>query len=227
MNNNIVLFGKIATKSFLGWIKIMAGGGIVSILGLITGIVLWSNNTGAGFAGARAGIAGALLGVLFLFVQEFWTALLFWGSLAALFYYTTLASKYGIQKAIYLTWEYKLGDIFTSRMEQYLDRIFGKKQQEKYVVPQDVTQVKKAIAKEVKQDPANSSLQKRIFQYLLKRIRLNDINFTDPELNIQATIVRKIRELISDRIEPSMQPFWIVCGIQVIVLVLAIVYDHH
>lgn len=206
--------------------SIMAGGGIISITSLITSIVLWSNNTGNSFTGSRTGLTGAALGILHLFAAEFWTALLFFGSIAAMVYYTTLASKYGVQKAIYLTWSYKLGDIFSTRMEQYLNRIFGKKQQKEQVIPQDVTEVKKAIAKEVRRDPENSSLQRRIFQYLLKRIRLDDINFADPELNIPATITRKIKELISDRIEPSMLPFLVVFGIQVIVLVLALICDH-
>lgn len=226
MNNNLILSGKIAAKTFFSWLIIIFGGGIISLAGFITGIVLWSNNTGPAFAGVRSGILGAFLGLFLIFVSEFWTALLCFGSLGCLFFYASFASKYATQKAIYLIWEYKLGNVLASRLDRYLGSIWDKKKKEALPL-KDATMVKQAIMQEVKKDPENNKIQKRVFQYIMKRIRLDDIRFSDPESNIRAVIIRKVKELISDKMAPSMLPFWVVLLLQVGVLVMALVFDHH
>lgn len=227
--NNILLFGKIAGKSFLGWLKIIMTGGLVSIICLITGIVLWGNNEGAGFAGSKAGFIGALIGVLMLFVIEFWTALLFFGTIVCMCLYIPMASRYGIKKAIYLTWRDKLGDILVTRADQYLARIMERKgfSAKQAITPEDATLLKKEMMAEAKKDPETNKIQKNILQYLLKRINMHDINFSAPPAEIRTAILRKFKEMISEKIQPSMQAVWIMVAAQVIVLIIAVICDHH
>ena len=74
MNEQLKLYTGIAVRSLGKGIKIILIGGIFSLVCIITAIILFSNNTGAGFAGARAGGIGAIIGLLYLFAYEFWSA---------------------------------------------------------------------------------------------------------------------------------------------------------
>ena len=225
MNNIVARFGKIAAKSFLAWLRVIVGGGLLSIICFIVSIVLISNNSGPGFAGARAGIVGALMAIPYLFVVEFWTALLLFGSVGAMVFYTSFASSYGVQKAIQLTWNNKLGDVLMAKLERYLSSIFDKKNEE-IVGAQDATLIKRNLVEEVKNDNESSSIQKRILQYLLKRVKLDNIDFAKKDFNVKAIIIQKAKDFIAEKMEPTMQPFWIVLAIHFAVLVLALIYDH-
>jgi len=226
VNNIVAQFGKIAAKSFLAWLKVIVGGGLLSIICLIVSIVLISNNPSLGFAGARAGIVGAIMAIPYLFVVEFWTALLLFGSIGAMVFYVSFAATYGVQKAIQLTWDSKLGDVLMSKLEQYLSQIFDRKNKPE-IEQQDVTTIKRNVVLEIKNDKDNSTIQKRILQYLLKRVKLNDIDFASKDLNIKAIIIGKVKEFVADKVQATMQPFWIVFVLQSIVLVLALVFDHN
>lgn len=228
MNEQIKLFGSIALRSSFSWLKIAVAGGAMAITGFCIALWLYGNNSGAGSAGSRAGGAGAVLGILYLFIEEFWTALLLFGSLICLFLFMPFASKYALQKALYLTWQRGLGSFFVERLNAYLDRIGPGGSNPK--VPQGQEKgpaIKKQLIDEAGKDPGTNKIQKRIFRYLLRKVQLDDIDFSAPVAAIRAALVQKMKDRIGEKIAPSLTPFWMLTGTIVLMIVLALVFDHH
>lgn len=228
MNEQIKLFGSIALRSSFSWLKIVVAGGVLAIAGFCIALWLYGNQSGAGFAGSRAGGAGAFIGLLYLFAEEFWTALLLFGSLICMFLFFPFASKYALQKALYLTWQRGLGSFFVERLNAYLDRMGpGSNRPE---VPQGLEKgpaIKKRLMDEAGKDPGTNKIQKRIFRYLLRKVQLDDIDFSAPVAAIRAALVQKMKDCIGEKIAPSRTPFWILTGIIVLMVVLALIFDHH
>lgn len=227
MNENLVLFGKISARSFLGWLKIVVIGTLVSGIALIISILLLSNNSGPGFAGTRAGGFGAVLGILMLFVVEFWTAFLFLCASVCLVLYIPLASKYVIGTAVHLVWEKKLASFFEVRVSSYLDRFFDNRSSLSAQTAAGRGLVKQELKEAVNADGETNRLQKRILNYVLKRLRLDNIDFLAPPAEIKNAVVRKVREVISEKVKPSLSFFWMLIVVQIVVLILALIFDHH
>ncbi|WP_159246081.1 hypothetical protein [Tenacibaculum maritimum] len=86
---------------------------------------------------------------------------------------------------------------------------------------------KKLFQKTLLQENNNTDtpkLQKKIINYILKKIRLEDVDFKDPKLKISEVIADKFGNLITENIKPSLKPFWIVMLVQFLLFVLSLKY---
>lgn len=223
MSNNFALFASIAARSFTGWLKIFVPGFLLSLAGIIAGLILFGGHNTAGVpAAGHAGGAGAVLGIFVLLLQNFWASLLLLVSIAGFAVYASLASKYGLQKAMYLAWENKLGEALLAKLSGWLDKIWPDKTAAPKDLP-DATLVKSNLKQAVKQDTGTPRIGKRILNYALKKVYLDDIDFKNPALDFKGIIIQKIRDFISGRLEPSRKAFLVVAVLHILVFVLAIV----
>lgn len=124
---NIKIFAKISGKASLAWIKVTLIGAVIMIVDLVIAIILLGENTEGGFpASAHAGILGAVMGFILLFVVEFWTALLLTVGILAPVLFIVLANKNAIASAVYNVWKYKIADFIEPKIDLYIDKILQK-----------------------------------------------------------------------------------------------------
>lgn len=224
MNENLALFARIASRAFLAWLKVLLIGGLISLVSFSIALILIGNNPGPGFAGAGHSGFGAILGLFVLLLAEPLAGLLLIASLAGLFFSMTLAGKHALQKALYLVWHYKLGDFFITRINSYLDRVFKKKETKGMAVT-DATAFKKELLSTAKEDASTNKIQKKILNHILKRLRLEGINFSAGITEIRTEVVRRLKDLVGERIEPSLGLFWGLMIAQGVLIILAIIFD--
>lgn len=224
MNTNFNLFAKIATRSFIAWISIVIPGIILSTTGLIMAIYLLGNHPG--YAGARAGGIGALLALFVLFTVAFWSSLLLALSIAGFVLFPSLAASYTLKKTIFLVWENKLGDFFIEKISGYLDKVLLRITSLKEA--SDVTLKKESIQElklAVKKDGDTNKLQKRLLNFLLKKVRLEDIDWHAPKEKIKNEVLARCREYIGEKLLPTTLWIRLAMVLPVVLMILALIYD--
>jgi hypothetical protein len=78
----------------------------------------------------------------------------------------------------------------------------------------------------MKEDPALGKVQRRAIAYGLKKATLSDVDFNNEQQSVSDVLVGRIRTKLEAAAQPSMTPFLIVAGLQIAVLILAIIYNH-
>lgn len=58
---------------------------------------------------------------------------------------------------------------------------------------------------------------------LPEKIKMDDVNFSDPNLNYGEVISSKLKQFVQESLEPSMLLVWIACGVDLLLIILAIV----
>lgn len=223
---NIKIFAKISGKASLTWIKVTLIGAVIMIVDLVIAIILLGDNTGGGFpASAHAGILGAVMGFILLFVVEFWTALLLTVGILAPVLFIVLANKNAIASAVYNVWKYKIADFIEPKIDLYIDKIL-QKQPDFLKNITDWSVVKVKLLDTINNDSQTPKLQKRIIKFVLKKIKMDDVNFKDPNTNLNSILSLKIKQFIASFAEPDLKLVWIIVGIDIVLIILAFVFNH-
>lgn len=223
---NIKIFAKISGKASLAWIKVTLIGAVIMIVDLVIAIILLGDNTGGGFpASAHAGILGAVMGFILLFVVEFWTALLLTVGILAPVLFIVLANKNAIASAVYNVWKYKIADFIEPKIDLYIDKIL-QKQPDFLKNITDWSVVKVKLLDTINNDSQTPKLQKRIIKFVLKKIKMDDVNFKDPNTNLNSILSLKIKQFIASFAEPDLKLVWIIVGIDIVLIILAFVFNH-
>lgn len=218
MKTNITLFTKIASRSALAWLSVVIPGVLISLIGLIVAIYLIGHLPGGGYTGARAGGIGAILAIFVLFTVAFWSTLLLVYSIAGFVLFPSLASGYTLKKALFLVWDNKLGDYFIDKISGYLDQVLQR-------TDGLTTTIKKELKVKVKQDADTNKLQKRLMNYLLQKVKLDDIDWQAPQPKIKQAILEKIKAFIGEKLTPSRLWIRLAMVLPLVLMILAFIYD--
>ena len=224
MSGNFALFASITARSFTAWLKIFVPGFLLSLAGIIGALLLFGGGHTTGLpAAGHAGGAGAIAGIVALLLQNFWATLLLLISIAGFAVYASLASRYALQKAMFLSWENKLGDILIEKLSSLLNKLWPGKAAPKEI--QDVTMVKSTLREAVKQDKDTPKIGKRILNYWLKKVSLDDIDFTNPNQDIKTVLIQKLKAFIGEKLEPSSAAFLVIAVLHILIFILAVALD--
>jgi len=224
---NIKLFAKISGKASLAWIKVTLIGTVIMIVDLVIAIILLGDNSGGGFpASGHAGILGAVMGFIFLFMVEFWTALLLTVGILVPVLFIVLANKNAIASAVYNVWKYKIADFIEPKIDIYIDKIL-QKQPDFLRNITDWSVVKVKLLDTINNDSQTPKLQKRIIKFVLKKIKMDDVNFKDPNTNLNSILSLKIKQFIAGFAEPDLKLVWIIVAIDIVLIILAFVFNNH
>ena len=213
LKENIKLAVKISGKTALKWVFIFAVGDIVTLVTFL--IALYGNIGLAG--GGHGSIIGLFIGLI---TTNFFAFLLIFGAPVFVALYFTLANKISIQNAIYLLWKGKAGDYISSKVEHVTKKITEKEGWKKELTDKAILKAK--IAQSAKTDSDTSKLQRKIINFGFNKIKLDDINFQDENLNLSNILTSKFNNFISETAKPSLQMFWILIIIQISLLIGAI-----
>ncbi len=159
---------------------------------MIGALFLFGGQHTAGLpAAGHAGGARAAAGLFVLLIQNFWATLLLLVSITGFAVYASLASKYALQKAMYLAWDHKLGDLLVEKLMSLLNRLWPGKPSPKEIP--DATMIKSELREAVKQDQETPKIGKRILNYWLKKVSLDDIDFRNPNQDFKTMLIQKLR----------------------------------
>jgi hypothetical protein len=224
--DQIKFYVKLAGTSLLRWLMLSGIGLVLSIIGIVVGVVLLGNNVGAGYHGGRSGsVIGALVGILTLFQDEFWTALLLVGSVGFVAIYVLVANKISLGFVLSRLFENKLSPIIgvkvSSLVGAFIDRQPGFAKALK-----GVSTLRGKLIDSAKQDATLNKLQRKVICAGLKKVRLEDIDLQQQNLNLPEVISNRVVQELQAVAEPSYKLFWIAAGAHGVLLVLAMVFDH-
>jgi len=214
---------KIAGKGILKYIVFI---GFSLLVFSVAVFMIGNTEGGSGISAAgHTGIFGAILGVLYLFVLDFWPMLLCTTSLVLFpFLYFTLINKGIIHTSLFQLWKKNLEGWFISKISNYSTKYLSGENTVSKI--NDIASVKLKLASDIKNDKTNSRWQRKILAFILKKIKLDDFDTNNTDEKISDFIVNKAVTYISDLGEPSNKPIYITFGVHLILIVFAIVFNN-
>ena len=222
--DNIKFYAKTAATAMLRWLLLSGIGLILAIIGMYLAIHLIGNNTGVGYAGARTGSGiGAFFGIISLFKEEFWSALLLIASLAFVFIYSIVASKVALSFIIGGLYENKLAGAIGDKVTHTARFITQSSSWNKSV--NSVNTLKAKLSSATKEDSTTNKIQQKAISYALKKVNLEDINFKQDNPNLSEDISNKVMNQLSELAKPSYALFWIAVGTHAVFVALAFAFD--
>lgn len=215
MNESIKLYAKISGKSFLKWLIVIITGIVVTMIFFF--VILFTNASGAG-----GGHGNALAFITNLAIQDFFGLLLFAGAPVFIFLYFSVANKIAIQTVIYEIWTNKAVQFVEPAIKKIAEKITSK--QNWITTVSNSAMLRAKLLDENRNDKSNSTLNKRVLNYVFKRIKLDDIDFRNENLTLADIITLKIKNFISGIAEPSFKLFWVLLITQFVLLFLSIIF---
>ena len=203
MNENIKTFAKIGIKSTLKWFGIFAFGTGITIL-FFTLVLIQNRKFFELTTTNPAGFTTLISVPLFIFL------------------YFIIANKYTIQNIIYSIWINKGHEFVEPLVNKIGTRITSKTNWTSEVSNQVLLRAK--LINENANDIETPKMQRKILNYVIKKINLDDINFKDENLRLTDVLVLKIKSFISTVSKPSLTSFWIVVLVQIVIFTVSQFY---
>lgn len=203
MNENIKTFAKIGIKSTLKWFGIFAFGTGITIL-FFTLVLIQNRKFFELTTTNPAGFTTLISVPLFIFL------------------YFIIANKYTIQNIIYSIWINKGHEFVEPLVNKIGTRITSKTNWTSEVSNQVLLRAK--LINENANDIETPKMQRKILNYVIKNINLDDINFKDENLRLTDVLVLKIKSFISTVSKPSLTSFWIVVLVQIVIFTVSQFY---
>lgn len=220
--NSSIAIAKVASKGLLKHIFFIG----FSLLMFIVGIILLGTTDGSGLTAAgHTGIFGAIVGVFYLFVLDFWPMLLCVTSLIVFpFLYFTLINKGIIHAALFQLWKKNLESWFVDKITVYTTKYLSGANTVSKI--NDQANLKLKLISDIKDDKTNSSWQRRILSFMLKKIKLDDFDASKHDASISKLIVAKATGYVSEMGKPSNKPVWLLFGGQIVIVIFAIMFNN-
>ncbi|QCX38136.1 hypothetical protein FF125_06730 [Aureibaculum algae] len=216
MKENIKLTAKITGKTALKWVFIFATGNLITLITFL--IALYRNMEVAG--GGHGSIIALGIGLV---TTNFFAFLLVFGAPVFIILYFIIANKISIQNAIYLLWEGRLGDYISSKVGNLTTTLTHKEGWKKELSDKAVLKVQ--LFQSAKDDVDTSKLQRKVILFGLKKIKLDDVNFQDKNVDLSHVITEKFNNFISETVKPSLKLFWGLVLIQIVLLISSILIN--
>ncbi|MBE7634681.1 hypothetical protein [Tenacibaculum finnmarkense] len=214
MKENIKIAVKISGKTALKWIFIFALGNIVTLIIFL--IALYGNIGLSG--GGHGSIIGLFIGLLTTNIFAF---LLVFGSPVFIAIYFIIANKISIQNAIYLLWKGKAGNYISSKVENVTKKLTEKEGWKKELTDKAILKAK--ILQLTKNDNDTSKLQRKIINFGFNKIKLDEIDFQDENLNLSDFLTNKFNDFIAETTKPSLKLLWILIITQISLLICSMI----
>lgn len=224
MNNTVKTYTSIAVQSLLKGALIAGAGIFLSAACGVAAVLLMLNNEASVGVAARAGIAGTIAFMWDACLREPFTGLLLLTSLVFVYLYGALAVKTSLQNSVYLLWQNKLSDYFTPRIASYIKTL--RERQPAWLAGAAKTSIlKMKLIEASRNDKEINPVQRRALRYGLKKAGLENIYLDDPDFDLAAVIANRIKIKIAEVAQPSLLFFWLLAGVQIVLLVAALVRD--
>lgn len=212
MIENVKIFSKIAAKTFVSWFLVVAVGTIISFAFFLIILFEISGNAGGGHGNVVAFLAG-------LFADNKTAFILFVGAPVFVILYFLIANKYATESAIYQIWKAKAENFVGEGVKKLTDRLLANVKTVDSISNESLLKVK--LLDENRKNPETSRLKRNLISYIIKKIRLDDIDFSDKEVKLSDVVATKVNNFISENSEPSLKFFWILLIVQIVLFIIS------
>lgn len=216
IKESIKYFTKLSAIAVFSWIKINVLATISTLLVAFVSFYFILEGVDAGHSG-HAGFFGVLL---IMFISKPLSSILFLLILASPPFIFALGNKYIISKLINKV----ITDKSEGYVEPFIDKILNKfqeKQPDLIRNSADASIVKLKLINQVKLEADNKWL-KRIIAYSIKKIRLDDVDFSDENVSFTTIIKGKVITALHDMSEPSRKSVLLILGLQWLCLLIIV-----
>ncbi|WBX72671.1 hypothetical protein PG913_07045 [Tenacibaculum pacificus] len=225
MKSSLKIIAKVGSKSIIKWIIIYALGTIVSILLFFISLFLLGESSISGNSGTAHSGAGAIAGVITLFTVDFWPMLL--ATLSLLVFpiiYFIIANKLSIETALSTIWKNNLQSWFSDKITTYV----SEKIESTSTINQldDYVTLKLNLLNDIKKDTETSKWQKRILSFIMKKVTLDKVDFSNKDTKLSTILAKKVNDVITDFTESSNKLFYIALCVHFFFLILAIIFNN-
>ncbi len=205
MNQNVKNIAAIGAKSTLKWIAIFTFGVFISVM--FFSIVLIQNIKFFGLINQNPA------GLILLIATPFF-----------IFLYFILANKITIQGVIYSIWVNKGHEFVEPLVEKIGTKITSKNNWTSEISNQAILKIK--LISENANDIETPKMQRKILNYVIKKVNLDDIDFKDENLRLTDILVLKIKSFISTVSKPSYTILWVLATIQLLLFIVSQFYKN-
>ncbi|MBK6527964.1 MAG: hypothetical protein IPG07_21875 [Crocinitomicaceae bacterium] len=203
MKEQVLYYVKLASISVLNWIAINLINLFTFLITFFVGIYMFSDEIQ--FSGGSGAHAGMVMVYLYL-IQAFFERPMEFLMLTFIFFSPgfiyILSNKYVLSKIIHRL----LKDKAENTLEPILDKVLVKFQpQETGILKKstDYARVKLKLVQQLKSESENK-IQKRVLTYGLKKAKLDDVDFTNPNINFNQIIKQKTIATLKEITKPSL-----------------------
>ncbi|MEL1254579.1 hypothetical protein AAEO57_12385 [Flavobacterium sp. DGU38] len=208
------LFGS-ATFSFL---KINILGQLLVFALSLTTLLIFLFQSANG-SGAPGGLAIIPITIILFFERPIGFTLIALSIFANPFILLSFGNKYIISKTIHKL----LSDKGETLLFPIIEKVLGKiktNQPELLKKGTDTTKLKLKLIQEISDSKDNNKWLKKIIIYGLKKANLDDVDFSDEKLSFTDIVKNKTISGLKEISEPSRNFYWIILGIQILLLIL-------
>ncbi|WP_281232718.1 hypothetical protein [Flavobacterium gelatinilyticum] len=211
MKEEIKIIAGISAKSSLKWLSVMLTGNLFTLICFF--VILFQNVHFAG--GGHGNLYAFITGLFFSNICGF---ILFAGAPVFGALYFVLANKTAAQYMLHLTWKNK---VFSSYIDSKVVFLVDKLTSSNNWAGKasNAAMFRLQLLEANRNDKENSKIKKRIIGYVFKKINLDDIDFSNPDLKLSEIVSIKLNNFISDAVKPSSLFFWLLFLLQLGLLI--------
>lgn len=216
IKDSIKYFAKLSSLAAFSWIKINLLGAISTAIVIIIALIFLGNDIDAG----HSGHVSAIPFLVMVFLNKPLSSILFVLILVSPILIFMLGNKYIISKLINRV----IKDKSEAYIQPFIDKSVTKFQEKQPNVIRkgaDASVVKLKLINQVRGESENKWL-KRIIAFGLKKIKLNDVDFSDENVSFPTIVKSKVLIALHGITEPSRKSIFIVLGLQWLFLLVII-----
>lgn len=207
--DQLKFYAKIASASLLRWFLVLGGGLLLSVIGLVVSLRLLGNGpTGWTTAAWEAP----------------WSSALLLGSLLLPAVYFVLANKITLGFVLYGLFENKLLPLIGDKVAGLVSNLIARQSGVADLLA-NVPKLRDRLVALAGEDSTLNRIQRQAVRYGLARIRLDDIDFRQPDINLPGVVATRVVDKLQAAAEPGYQLFWIVATAHASLLALAVFFN--
>lgn len=214
MNEHLKYYGKLSLSAVFSLVKInLMGWGTMLITALI-GFFALIGSVDFGHAGHLTGESYALILVTMRPVGCSLLALLILSPI----FYIVFGNKYVLQKVIYRIVKDKSQDTILPLLDNVINKLRDK-QPDAFQKGMNYALVKVKLIQQMQQETENK-WQRRICSYALKKIRMDDVDLSQENMDAAEVIRMKTHQYLQSVEKPSRMAIWILFMLQWLFFIL-------
>jgi hypothetical protein len=216
MIDKIKYYAKLSSIGFFSFLKYFAVGSTSAVFAFVIGlfILLCQTQVNAPHADGSASL-------LVIFAMAPVQSVLLVLILVSSYLVFSLASGYAIKKVIRKILEDKSETTLYPLLDKVLDKVKHNKKASLLKKGVDVSVVKLQLVDAIQQESENKWIKKAL-AYGFKKIKLDDVDLQDPQLDVYEVIKQKTIQALQHAAKPSKQKLWLVIAFHWVAIVVVV-----
>jgi hypothetical protein len=220
MNENLKLYAKISLKSVGTWFLVAGLGTLITLITFLICFIGSHTFMGGGSGASHAGQAAILVYIAGFATSDPCGFAVVFGAPLFLTGYFVLAGKIAIQNALYLVWKNKGIEYFEPVIRRIAQRVVSQRVNDTL----NRARLRAGLRDANRNDASTKPVQKKVINYALKKVKLDDIDHSQEELTLDEVITKRAVRFISDTAEPGYGLFWILAVLQILLTIVSVAY---